>query len=183
MITTKDPKLQAALDKLRANPELSGRISELEHAGYDVTLEPLEPSPQGHSFQKPTGPLHYIVYIDSKRDDELAQCKWGISGTKEENSIAHELGHIYFDYLTEIKKKPILPPPPNVTVEKWKEHQDEVMAKRFDTFSRPKGVAIPLSDTLELSCVYVDVSGNPFDYNPHWVRQPAVSQPLPYTLP
>jgi hypothetical protein len=66
-------------------------------------------------------------------------------GTNEENSIAHELGHAYFDYLTEVKKKPIPSGPldPDVSSDKWEEILSEAMARRFDTYSRPKGTIIP----------------------------------------
>lgn len=112
MIAVNDPTLRAALNKLRTIPELSGRIFDLEKAGYCIKIEPAPTQRSSKSEQM--GSLIFEVRINSEMDDDIAQCKWGISGTKEENSIAHELGHIYFNYLTEVQQKKI-PPAPQIT--------------------------------------------------------------------
>jgi hypothetical protein len=141
MITATDPTLTTALNKLKSIPTLKDKIFEMEKAGINVTIEP-KVSDSSHTLA--TDATHYIVTIDSKADDAIAKANWGITGTDEGNSIAHELGHVYFGYLTDVKKKPIPSGPPKVPPDDWATILSEAMARRFDTYSRPKGIVIPV---------------------------------------
>jgi hypothetical protein len=142
MIKATDSVLTRALNELKRNPELGPRILEIEHAGIEVIINAAPSKP--HSQTDPSDPMHQVVFINSKGDDAVARAQWGIAGTSEANSIAHELGHVYFSYLKDVKKKPIPAGPSTQPPESWQGNLSEVMARRFDTYSRPKGTVIPI---------------------------------------
>jgi len=145
MITTADPTLAAALRRLRANIEVGKRISELEAAGVNVVIQPGPTLVVSNTDTR--GPKDYLISINSKGDDREAIAKWGIKGTTEVNSIAHELGHVYFNYLINVKGKPLVSGPAGVPTARWEEMLSESTSRRFDSFTRPVGVIIPAADT------------------------------------
>lgn len=145
MIFSSDLTLKNALLTLRKNLQLGPLIIEMESGGVTVNIMPGPyRSVSGTEF---VGPLKYNLYINSKGDDAIAVAKWGVSGTKEENSIAHELGHVYCDYLKEGKKKPTPSGPPRVSISDWEGILSETMARKFDNYSRPPGIRVPIVDS------------------------------------
>lgn len=150
MIKVTDPKLKTALDNLKKNPNFTTIISQLDSDG-GITVEIMPSSSGLGSSTDVTNPAYQIVVIDTKADAALALSKWGVSGTTEENSIAHELGHVYWTYLKEIKKKPNMLDglPTTIPLAKWDENLSETTARRFDMYSRPMGTRIPILDKTE----------------------------------
>jgi len=144
MITTMDPSLGAALLKLRANLELGKRISELEASGVNVIIQPGPTLIVSNTDMR--GPKDYVISINSKGDNKESIKKWGIKGTTEVNSIAHELGHVYFNYLINVKGKPLVSGPAGVPPDKWEEMLSEATSRRFDNSTRPIGVIVPAAD-------------------------------------
>lgn len=150
MILVTDTKLKAALANLKKNPNFTAIIAQLE-TDSSITVQ-IIPSASGlGSSTDVTNPFFQTVVIDTPADAALAKKKWGISGTTEENSIAHELGHVYWTYLQHVKKKPNMldGKPPTVTADKWNEILSETTARRYDTYSRPVGTRIPVFDKTE----------------------------------
>lgn len=151
MILVTDPKLKTALDNLKKNPNFTAIITQLEtDSTITVQIKPSTTIGLGSSTDV-TDPYNQIVIIDSKGDAAVALSKWGISGTTEENSIAHELGHVYWTYLKEVKKKSNMLNglPTTISLAKWDENLSEATARRFDTYSRPVGTTIPILDVKE----------------------------------
>lgn len=146
MFQITDTKLRKAFENLRKNPNFSEKIAEMEKSNIAVQI--ISSSTANHSTTEVLDDDYkvFLVTINSKGDDELAKQKWGISGTKEENSLAHELGHVYWDYLRHIKKKTNMldGKPTTVSTEDWDDILSETTARRFDTLSRPAGTIIPL---------------------------------------
>jgi hypothetical protein len=150
LIKATDPTLDAALKKLRNNPQLGPLIIEMEAAGFQVNIEP---GPAGRtSGMAKNGPLIYDVIINSKEDDAVARAMFGVVGTNEENSIAHELGHVFFEYLyVEVKKKPLVMPPGwTITRELFMEGCSETYARQWDNRTRPPGVMIPVKSSVPI---------------------------------
>lgn len=144
MISATDPTLGAALKTLRQNSELGPRIIDMETAGFAVNIKP---GPAGKlSRTEHLGLLAYDVFINSRADDVLAIAKYGVRGTNEVNSIAHELGHVFFEYVFDFKKKP-LTGPPEISLERLKEVLSETMARQWDNRTRPQGSKVRLRDT------------------------------------
>lgn len=165
MILVTDAKLKAALDNLRKNPNFTKIINDLESDG-SITVQ-ISPSSSGSgSSTDVTDPYRQIVVIDTAADAAKAMKKWGIGGTTEENSIAHELGHVYWTYLQEVKKKSNMldGKPSTVTKDKWNDILSETTARRFDTYSRPVGTTIPLLDKTE-ETVWERLDFTPFPFS------------------
>lgn len=165
MILVTDAKLKAALDNLRKNPNFTKIIADLD-SDNSITVQ-ISPSSSGSgSSTDVTDPYRQIVVIDTAADAALAMKKWGISGTTEENSIAHELGHVYWTYLQEVKKKSNMldGKPSTVTKDKWNEILSESTARRFDTYSRPVGTTIPILDKRE-ETVWERLDFTPFPFS------------------
>jgi hypothetical protein len=152
MISSIDPKLTIALGNLRKNPTLNTFISEMEVAGLTVFIFQAPPT-SSNSYTDVNHSPKYSCYINTKGDASVALFKWGITLTTEENSIAHELGHVYFDYLLNIKKKPglVSSPPTGATAAQWQDIMDESISRRFELSTRPPGTIIPLKDPVEES--------------------------------
>ncbi len=143
MIVTNDPKLSVAINNLRINPKLAPYIREMEGAGLSIFVVQAPPTSNGSQTNVYSRPM-YHCYINTKGDAAVAWQKYKITLTTEENSIAHELGHVYFDYLLKIKKLPsligVLKLPPNgATADQWRDDiLDEAMSRRFELYSRPR---------------------------------------------
>jgi hypothetical protein len=144
MINAIDPRLASALLKLRKNFEMGKRIVEMETAGINVIIQPGPALPTSNTVT--LGPKDYTISINSKGDDRKAVATWGIKGTTEENSLAHELGHVYFNYMINVKGKPLVGGPVGVTPDRWEEMLSEATSRRFDNFTRPMGVIVPAAD-------------------------------------
>lgn len=146
MFLITDAKLKPAFENLKKNPNFSGKIAELEKEG--ITVQVVSSSTTGSSTTEVLDADYkvHLVTINTTADDALAKQKWGISGTTEENSLAHELGHVYWNYLLYVKKKPHMLDggPPGVSASDWEETLTETYARQFDTLSRPVGTTIPL---------------------------------------
>jgi hypothetical protein len=148
LIVATDPVLKAALNTLRKNGAIGPKIADLEKAGFAVNIQPGPGRPS--SGTQHIAPLIYDVFIRSEADNVVALLKFGVAGTNEVNSIAHELGHIYCDYVFDIKKKPLASPTKKVTLAEWKEVLSETMARQFDTATRPPGVIIRGKDVAPI---------------------------------
>lgn len=151
MFVIMDAKLKTAFENLKKNPNFSWKIAELEQAG--ITVQVVSSSTTGSSTTEVLDADYkvYLVTINTSADDAQAKQKWGISGTTEENSLAHELGHVYYYYLLNVKKKPHMLDgrPGGVSEDDWSEIMSETMARRFDTLSRPAGTTIPIRTKTE----------------------------------
>ncbi len=151
MFVITDAKLKTAFENLKKNPNFSWKIAELEQAG--ITVQVVSSSTTGSSTTEVIDADFkvYLVIINTPADDALAKQKWGISGTIEENSLAHELGHVYWNYLRQVKKKPNMlnGRPAGVSEDDWDEILSETTARQFDTLSRPVGTTIPLRTKTE----------------------------------
>ena len=150
MITATDPKLAAALKNLRSHADIGPIILNLEKAGYDVTIRPTSLENSITVIDKKRETV-FEIGINSKGDDILAKSKWGITGTNEENSIAHELGHVYWRYMYDFQKKKPLTKPAGSTKSQqdWDNALEETQARRFDNFTRPRGTIVPTVDTAK----------------------------------
>lgn len=148
MFTTTDVRLGYALSNLRKHPKIGLRIREIEAAGINVIIR----DGTGYHPNSATGEgnpphPHFYININTKGDDKLAKEKWGISGTTEENSLAHEIGHVYWQYLLMTKgAKVVAGKPAGVPDDTWNSILDETTARRFDTYSRPAGTFVPVRD-------------------------------------
>lgn len=140
MITTTDSALDRALKTLKHNLELGPLIREMETKGYVIRIQ--RGGPGRNSQTETVGSKNYVLFIREKGDAEVAKAKWGITGTTLENSLAHELGHVYADYL-QFEKRPDKSPPSGVTQVRWEAILSETHARRWDQRSRPPGVFIP----------------------------------------
>lgn len=150
MFLITDPKLRTAFEKLKKNPNLGPKIAELEKDA--ITVQIVSATTTGSSTTEVIDKVAgiYLVSVNAAADDILAKQKWGIGGTTEENSLAHELGHVYYYYLQDFKKKPMLGGAPSgVSADDWSEIMGETMARRFDTYSRPSGTVIPVRTPRE----------------------------------
>jgi len=147
MITATEPKLAAALKTLRRNPKLSELVIKMEADGVTVIIEPAPPSYSNSKTELNYSPTYYC-YINSTGDSAKALNTWGIKGTNEENSIAHELGHVFWDYLSNVVKKTGMldGKPSAITSSQWSDILSEATARRFDNYSRPAGVIVPTAD-------------------------------------
>lgn len=149
MITTNDPKLAVAINNLRKNPKLAPFILEMDAAGLNIFIVQAPPTSKGSYTDVYSRPV-YHCYINTKGDAATSWEKYKITLTTEENSIAHELGHVYFDYLLYFKKPAsiatALKPPSVLTLSQWEEVLDETMSRRFELYSRPPGTILPLKD-------------------------------------
>lgn len=165
MILVTDTKLKTALDNLRKNPNFTAIIADLEKDA-SITVRIIPSSSGLGSSTDVTNPFFQTVVIDTAADAALAKKKWGISGTTEENSIAHELGHVYWNYLQHVKKKTNMldGKPPTVSAAKWDEILSETTARRFDTYSRPIGTTIPILDKTE-ETIRERLDFTPFPYS------------------
>src|SRR5438128_6330176 len=105
MFQIMDAKLRKAFENLRKNSNFTEKIAEMEKSGVVVQIMSSPTADHSTTEVLDDGYKFYLVTINSKGDDELAKRKWGISGTNEENSVADELGHVYWDYLRHVKKK------------------------------------------------------------------------------
>jgi hypothetical protein len=146
MFTTTDKTLAAALSNLRKHPQLGIRIREIEAAGINVIIKDGRSYHPNSATEAGTPPSpDFFIHINTKGDDRLAKEKWGISGTTEENSLAHEIGHVYWQYLLKTKgAKIVAGKPAGVSSADWDSILDETTARRFDTYSRPAGTFVPL---------------------------------------
>lgn len=148
MFITTDTRLAIALSNLRKHPKIGQRIREIEAAGIDVIIRDATSYLPNSATEEGFPPHpHYFININTKGDDKLAKEKWRISGTTEENSLAHEIGHVYWQYLLKTKgTKIVAGKPSGVPDETWNSILDETTARRFDTYSRPPGTFIPVRD-------------------------------------
>jgi hypothetical protein len=151
MIQILDLKLKTALENLKKNLNFTWKLAELEKP--EITVQIVAASTTGSSTTEVLDDEYktYLILINCKADDALAKQKWGICGTTEENSLAHELGHVYWYYLRHVIKKTNMldGKPSSVSEDDWDEIMGETMARRFDTLSRPAGTTIPVRTPTE----------------------------------
>ena len=135
MITALGSEINNALQIVRRNHFLSQKISEMEKH-YNISIKEDLTSPTSTTDE--TTPPIFKITINSKGDEAQSIREWGISGTTEENSVAHELGHVYFNYLTNIKK---VPPnsnkPVGLSKDQWYVIESEATAREWDNYTRP----------------------------------------------
>ena len=153
MINSYDPRFKDAINNLRKNLHLAPYIKEMEGAGLNVFVVQGAPAAGGSQTYVYSRPV-YTCLIHTKGDAGISLQKYKVTLTTEENSIAHELGHVYFDYALNIKKTPSLvatlaKPPKGATAEQWEVVLTECMSRRFELYSRPPGTIIPLKDPIE----------------------------------
>lgn len=149
MIHTNDPAIGKALNILRMHPVLGKRIRDMEADSVNVLIDRYGKGCDNSRTDTNLAPKNYQIFICENGDALKAEKIWGIKGTTLENSLAHELGHVYFDWRK--STVPIPSGPRGVSPEKWDDVMDEAHARIWDNYSRPPGVIVPVGDVYRES--------------------------------
>jgi hypothetical protein len=142
-----DQDLRTAFENLSRNPRFTSRILELKTAKAYISIMDGSWTSKGSTTDAEYPKID--IYINNKDDVSFGNSKYGASMTPLETSIAHELGHAYFEYLLWEKKgeaKLLAGLPDTVDLKKWRKDLSEVMARRFENDVRPADQQVRLID-------------------------------------
>lgn len=142
-----DPSLKTTFDNLSKRPQFIGYVSELAGCKARITIHDGLWHAKG-SITEANYP-DIDIYINNPDDAQLAKVKYCLPTTSLETSLAHELGHAYFEYLLWEKKgsRILAGRPPSVDETKWRTSMSETMARRFENLTRPFDQQAAIIDT------------------------------------